>query len=118
MPQTTAKPTYYRQGEIDQAARDACSAHDLGREDEQRHRHERKDVQLGENALWQDRQELDFIDGNKSQDGDSAHQIGKGRAADQQQNKDDGDKPHITPPCSVAAIWKPFLQSKQVDGSR
>ena len=67
MTQTTAKTSDNRHGEINQAAGHPCAAHDLCGQDEQRHRHKGKNVQLGKNALRQDRQKLGFVDGDERQ---------------------------------------------------
>ena len=55
MTQTAAKAADNRHGEINQAAGHPCAAHDLGGQYEQWHCHKSKNVQLGKNALWQDR---------------------------------------------------------------
>ena len=65
MTQATAKPTNNGHSKIDQAARNACAAHDFSGQDKQWHRHKGEDVQLGENTLWQDREKLCFVDSNK-----------------------------------------------------
>ena len=61
-----------------------AAAHDFGSENKQWHCHEGKDVKLGKNTLWQDREKLCFVDSHKGQNGHRPHQIGKGRAADQE----------------------------------
>ncbi len=70
------------QREIDQAAGHPGAAHDLGRQDEKRHRHKGEDVELGENPLRQNGKKLRFAHGDERQNRHGSHQVGERGSAD------------------------------------